>query len=62
MKTRSAETEVILISGYASIESVIEAVRISAFHYVTKPLKLNELRQVSGKNDRYFESLSQALN
>jgi two-component system response regulator AtoC len=46
VKTRFAETEVILITGYASIESVIEAVKLGAFHYVAKPLKLDEIRHL----------------
>jgi two-component system response regulator AtoC len=46
VKTRFAETEVIMITGYASIESVIEAVKLGAFHYVAKPLKLDEIRHI----------------
>ena len=46
-KERSPETEVILITGYASIDSVIESVRLGAFHYVVKPLKLDEIRHLA---------------
>ena len=46
VKTRFAETEVIMITGYASIDSVIEAVKLGAFHYVAKPLKLDEIRHI----------------
>ncbi len=38
------ETEVIIITGYGSIESAIEAIKEGAHHYVTKPVKLNEIR------------------
>jgi two-component system, cell cycle sensor histidine kinase and response regulator CckA len=33
------ELEVILMSGYASIESALEAMQIGAFDYVTKPIE-----------------------
>lgn len=49
VKSRFSETEVILITGYASIDSVIEAVKLGAFHYVAKPLKLDEIRHLADK-------------
>ena len=36
--------EVIVVTGHASVESVIEAVKFEAFDYMLKPLDLNELR------------------
>lgn len=47
VKSRFSETEVILITGYASIDSVIESVKLGAFHYVAKPLKLDEIRHLA---------------
>jgi DNA-binding NtrC family response regulator len=38
------ETEIIIITGYGSIETAIEATKEGAHHYVTKPFKLNEIR------------------
>jgi signal transduction histidine kinase len=38
LKQLQPEVEVILITGYASIESAIEAVQIGAFDYLTKPI------------------------
>ncbi|GAC1340045.1 MAG: hypothetical protein NVSMB23_09820 [Myxococcales bacterium] len=38
LRKRHPELEVILMSGYASIESALEAVQIGAFDYVTKPI------------------------
>lgn len=49
VKSRFPETEVILITGYASIDSVIEAVKLGAFHYVAKPLKLDEIRHLAAR-------------
>lgn len=42
VKSRRRDTEVVVITGYASIDSAIEAVRAGAFHYLTKPIRLAE--------------------
>lgn len=42
IKTLRQDTEVVVITGYASIDSAIEAVRAGAFHYLTKPIRLAE--------------------
>jgi len=36
--------EVIILTGFASVDSAIEAIRAGAFHYVTKPVKMAELK------------------
>jgi len=38
--------EVVIVTGHASVETVIEAVKVEAFDYMLKPLDLNELRNV----------------
>ena len=38
------DVEVIVITGYASIDSAIKAIKQGAYHYVTKPFKLEEIR------------------
>lgn len=45
-KTRFPDTEVIMITGYASIDSAVEAMKKGAFHYVAKPFKLDEVRDM----------------
>ncbi|MGD9788444.1 MAG: sigma-54-dependent transcriptional regulator [Sulfuricellaceae bacterium] len=45
-KEISPDTEVILITGHATLESAIEAMKHGAFHYVSKPFRLDEVRQV----------------
>ncbi|MEZ0344330.1 MAG: sigma-54 dependent transcriptional regulator [Caldimicrobium sp.] len=40
------DTEVIMITAYASVDSAIEAMKKGAYHYITKPFKLDELRKV----------------
>ncbi len=39
--------EVIIITGYGSIDSAIEAIKKGAYHYVTKPFKLDEIRTLA---------------
>jgi DNA-binding NtrC family response regulator len=36
--------EVIILTGFASVDSAIAAIRDGAFHYVTKPVKMTELK------------------
>ncbi|MDW7771749.1 MAG: sigma-54 dependent transcriptional regulator [Desulfobulbaceae bacterium] len=40
------DTEVIMITGYATVESAIEAMKLGAYHYLAKPFKLDEVRKV----------------
>jgi DNA-binding NtrC family response regulator len=40
---RSPETLVTIITGYASLETAIEAVRLGAYDYITKPFSLEEI-------------------
>ena len=49
IKARAPDTEVILITGHASLDAAIEAVKLGAFHYVSKPLKLEEIRHLTQK-------------
>jgi putative nucleotidyltransferase with HDIG domain len=43
IKQRSPETEVLMISGYATLASAIEAMRDGAFGYVQKPVNVEEV-------------------
>ena len=42
-------TEVIIITGYATVSTAIEAMQKGSYHYLTKPLKLNEIRSTIQK-------------
>lgn len=46
VKKHRPESEVIMITGYGSIDSAIEAIKAGAYHYVTKPVKLEEIRML----------------
>ncbi len=49
IKARTPDLEVILITGHASLDAAIEAVKLGAFHYVSKPLRLEEIRHLTRK-------------
>jgi len=51
-KEHNPMTEVIMITGYATIESAVGAMKLGAFDYVMKPIPLNELKE---KIDRVLE-------
>ena len=42
----SPDTEVILITGYATLESAVEAMQHGAYYYIAKPFRLDEVRKV----------------
>lgn len=44
IKALRPETEVVIITGYKSVETAIEAIRKGAFHYIAKPVNLAEIR------------------
>ncbi|NCP08956.1 MAG: Fis family transcriptional regulator [Deltaproteobacteria bacterium CG23_combo_of_CG06-09_8_20_14_all_51_20] len=48
IKKSQRDVEVIIITGHGSIDSAIEAIRRGAYHYVTKPFKLEEIRSLAG--------------
>ncbi len=47
LKAKAVDSEVILITGHASLDAAIEAVKLGAFHYLAKPLKLEAVRHLS---------------
>ena len=42
----SQNTEVIMITGFATLESAVDAMKYGAFHYISKPFRLDEVRKV----------------
>jgi len=46
VKAKSAETKVIIITGYATIEVAREALIKGAFDFIAKPFKPNDLRLI----------------
>jgi DNA-binding NtrC family response regulator len=67
VKARTPATEVVVITGYATIESAVEAIRKGAFDYIRKPFeneeilvalqKIEEIRRLKDENERLREEL-----
>ncbi|MDH3898691.1 MAG: response regulator, partial [Deltaproteobacteria bacterium] len=45
-KEQYPDTEVIMITAYATIETAIEAMQKGAYHYISKPYKIEEARLI----------------
>ena len=42
-RAASSSTQVVIITGYASLDSAIKAVRLGAYDYLTKPFSLGQI-------------------
>jgi DNA-binding NtrC family response regulator len=49
MKEASPETPIIIITGYGTIETAVEAIKLGAFDYMAKPFTPEELRVITQK-------------
>src|SRR5205823_7264194 len=62
LKAVSPDTEAVVMTGHASMETAIDAVRLGAFDYITKPCKLAEiealLRRIAEKRDLQNQTLA----
>ncbi len=45
VREEAPETEVIILTGHGTVESAVEAMKEGAFHYLIKPVNLDELSQ-----------------
>ena len=43
IKEIAPETQVIMITGFSSVENAVEAMKLGAYHYVNKPFNLDEV-------------------
>ncbi|MBI5409086.1 MAG: endopeptidase La [Nitrospirae bacterium] len=48
-KHKYPDTQVIMITGYASVDSAVDSIKKGAFHYIAKPFKLEEVRETVQK-------------
>jgi DNA-binding NtrC family response regulator len=62
LKGVAPDTEAVVMTGHASMETAIEAVRLGAFDYITKPCKLAEieaiLQKIAEKRDLKHKNLA----
>src|SRR6266851_5666020 len=63
LKKVSPDTEAVVMTGHATMETAIEAMRLGAFDYITKPCKLAEIEAVLRKvaDKRVLEHKNLAL-
>jgi ATP-dependent Lon protease len=45
IRIKYPDTKVVMVTGYATVPSAIEALQKGAFHYIAKPFKLDEVRE-----------------
>jgi DNA-binding NtrC family response regulator len=43
------DTAVIMLTGYASVDSAVDAMKEGAFHYIAKPFRLDEVRHLTAE-------------
>ncbi len=70
VKQRDAETVVVLVTGFATLDTAMEAVRLGAYEYIRKPFSAGDLvrilerglegRRLKGRNDELLAELRQA--
>ena len=46
VKALYPQTEVIMITGFSTIDTAVESLKAGAYHYIAKPFKLDEVRKV----------------
>ena len=49
VKSKREETEVVVITGFGSVDTAVDAIRSGAFHYLTKPIRLYEFQNLKYK-------------
>ncbi len=46
VKSAGGDTEVVLVTGFGGLEPAIEAIKLGAYHFVAKPVRLAEIRNL----------------
>jgi DNA-binding NtrC family response regulator len=53
------DTEAIIITGHASIETAVDAIKAGAYHYITKPFKRHDVRLLANKARKKIDLLAE---
>jgi len=59
LNLRGKEIPVVIITGYASLDSAIEAVNRGAFYYIKKPFNIEEIRLIISRLRQRRETLKE---
>jgi DNA-binding NtrC family response regulator len=62
IKQQSPDTPVIILTAFGSIESAVEAMKLGAFHYLTKPVNSDELLLTIRNAFKFAELISENRN
>jgi len=55
LRERDVTVPVIVMTAHSSVQTAVEAMRLGAFHYLTKPVNLEEMRALLAKGLDLFE-------
>jgi DNA-binding NtrC family response regulator len=61
LKTVAPDTEAVVLTGYASQETAVQALRLGAFDYITKPCMLDEVEVILQKIAEKRELINKTL-
>ncbi len=59
VKAVCPKTEVIMITGFSTIDSAVESLKNGAYHYIAKPFKLDEVRKIVREAVRKYQLVSE---
>lgn len=59
-RARYPDTEVVMVTGYGSVETAVEAMKLGAFDYLTKPFELDDLQRTINRATQKSGSRSTA--
>ncbi|WP_167631870.1 response regulator transcription factor [Mariprofundus ferrooxydans] len=57
LHARSAKMRIVVLTGYASIATAVEAIKLGAIHYLSKPANADEIVQAFGKEQGDAETV-----
>jgi DNA-binding NtrC family response regulator len=59
VKTVYPKTEVILITGFSTVDSAVESLKAGAYHYIAKPFKLAQVRKIVKEATQKFQLVNE---
>jgi two-component system response regulator HydG len=59
VKVLYPKTEVIMITGFSTVDSAVESLKAGAYYYITKPFKLDKVRKVVQEAAQKFQLINE---